>query len=425
MPNNVIDLFDVKELNYDDRSSMFTAVSEGNPPSVKKFPVYKDAKGADLLFKPLSRTKPFCTPLFAYAEVWWSYFINKYFDSATPVYKLAKCKHLEDYQPKSYEQGTLVNSYLKEGQEYISLSDYFKSHPEDMPKCMDGYINYCEKNYDYRELFDTKLFSENDSLGRQLAFKVLVSILIRDQNFHYENNGLIYENGQIVSLNPVMDSEFATIFFKADKPLVKWGILDIYDKSLNVESIPKFEEVDSDYLNNPPMEDWVEALSSVSRCSELYGMIVHEQDRQRVSFEEQCFFMRHYFEAEVVMSVQQKNIAFIAGRYPDLCQDFLKCLNSMYDDLENSSVVIRDENYVGTFSSGDWEVGYAKFKEHDVRKAYKIEKNLRRVSGLPEELKQNLLNDTRDSVLALTKVLEYYLRQVPRQHAVLGKKNTD
>ena len=44
-----------------------------------------------LIFKLRTRLKPFSTPLFAYAEVFWSKIINDYF-MAAPQYELAFCK---------------------------------------------------------------------------------------------------------------------------------------------------------------------------------------------------------------------------------------------------------------------------------------------------------------------------------------------
>ena len=44
-----------------------------------------------LIFKLLTRLKPFSTPLFAYAEVFWSKIINDYFMAASQ-YELAFCK---------------------------------------------------------------------------------------------------------------------------------------------------------------------------------------------------------------------------------------------------------------------------------------------------------------------------------------------
>ena len=41
----------------------------------KHFPVFEGG----MVFKPLTKSKPLSTPLFAYAEVFWSWVIDAYF----------------------------------------------------------------------------------------------------------------------------------------------------------------------------------------------------------------------------------------------------------------------------------------------------------------------------------------------------------
>ena len=70
--------YETVHFNYADRISNLTAEAVGVVKGEKHFPVYS----GNQIFKPLSKSKPFSTPLFAYAEVFWSNVINEYFVSA-------------------------------------------------------------------------------------------------------------------------------------------------------------------------------------------------------------------------------------------------------------------------------------------------------------------------------------------------------
>ena len=69
--------YETVHFNYADRIGNLTAEAVGVVKGEKHFPVYSGNR----IFKPLSKSKPFSTPLFAYAEVFWSNVINEYFVS--------------------------------------------------------------------------------------------------------------------------------------------------------------------------------------------------------------------------------------------------------------------------------------------------------------------------------------------------------
>ena len=71
-------IFDVLHYNYPDRIGNLQAEAVGVVKGEKHFPIYE----GNVIFKPLSKSKPFSTPLFAYAEVFWSGIIEKYFMAA-------------------------------------------------------------------------------------------------------------------------------------------------------------------------------------------------------------------------------------------------------------------------------------------------------------------------------------------------------
>ena len=60
--------YETVHFNYADRIGNLTAEAVGVVKGEKHFPVYSGNR----IFKPLSKSKPFSTPLFAYAEVFWS-----------------------------------------------------------------------------------------------------------------------------------------------------------------------------------------------------------------------------------------------------------------------------------------------------------------------------------------------------------------
>ena len=61
----------VNNYDYRNRSGNLTSEAQGKVKSKKYFPTFS-VDGKEIVFKPLSKTKPFTTPYFAYSEVFWS-----------------------------------------------------------------------------------------------------------------------------------------------------------------------------------------------------------------------------------------------------------------------------------------------------------------------------------------------------------------
>ena len=61
-----------KVYNYAERTGNLKAEAVGVVSGEKHFPVFEDR----MVFKPLTKSKPFSTPLFACAEVFWSWVID-------------------------------------------------------------------------------------------------------------------------------------------------------------------------------------------------------------------------------------------------------------------------------------------------------------------------------------------------------------
>jgi len=135
-------LFKVKEVNYIDRIDEIDKFSSGKVKSQKKFPIFLDDNEKRCIFKPLSPSKPYSNPTFAYSEVYWSYLINTFFDERAPKYELAICNDMpsKDSQEISNRKGVLVESYLKSNQHDVNLLEYYRANP-DKSVNIDEYIN--------------------------------------------------------------------------------------------------------------------------------------------------------------------------------------------------------------------------------------------------------------------------------------------
>ena len=205
--------FKITYLNYLDKIKELDKEAQGVVKSKKNFPVFLiDDK--EMVFKPLSKTKPYSTPYFAYSEVVWSTIINRYFDSKTPIYKLAICDNYDEDMKTKYHHGTIVNSLEMENRKILNLYEVLLKYKEEVIDF--NYINFCEVFYDFTKVLEAKIIEENEWIGEQLALQILLSILRLDQNYHYENPLFYEENGVILGLTPPIDHEFATSFMFLD-----------------------------------------------------------------------------------------------------------------------------------------------------------------------------------------------------------------
>lgn len=327
--------FDVIQLDYEDRLGNLDAKAHGVVKSNKNFPLFL-IDGKEVVFKPLSKTKPLSTPFFAYSEVFWSTIINNYFDSSAPIYKLAICSNYGDDFASKYHHGTIVDSLERPDCKLINLYQIFLKYNDDSINIKD-YINFCEKFYDYTKILDTRIMNDDRKLGEQLAYQVLLSILRLDQNYHYENP-LFYENGdQIVSIAPPIDYEFSTMFMYLDD--IKFNI-EKYQFALN-ELLLKRDE-------NDPFE--------ILRY-ETFGTI-------------------------------PKNIEKIVEKYPQVVSNFLKQLQVLISDLEKSGFKLEDHGYITPFNSSNYKIGHARFKIKDEAMALELEDML-----LQYKVDINYIND--------------------------------
>lgn len=111
-----------KKYKYSARSGNLKAEAVGVVKGEKHFPVFE----GDVVFKPLTKSKPLSTPLFAYAEVFWSWVIDAYFMPA-PQYRLAFCEGYEAEVEKYYDYGTVSPMIYNKGEHLLNLLEFFEN----------------------------------------------------------------------------------------------------------------------------------------------------------------------------------------------------------------------------------------------------------------------------------------------------------
>ena len=206
--------FQIYEHSYKDKKYILDVKSKGKVESTKYFPVFENYD-KEYIFKPLSKTKPLLTPLFAYSEVYWSYLINKYIDNSTPRYRIATCKGLSDEQKKYQDKGTIVANVLGKDEKLINLLELYRKYPDSTVN-IDDYTNYCEVQYNYEDILNSTFFEMRKDLRAKLCLQILCSVLRRDANYHYENVSFIEKDGKIVDIAPMIDMEFSEMFMYPD-----------------------------------------------------------------------------------------------------------------------------------------------------------------------------------------------------------------
>ncbi len=340
-------------LNYKDRNGNLNTVSSGEVKSTKFFPYYY-INERKYIFKPLSKTKPFSTPLYGYAEVFWSNVIHNYFDEDTPIYNLAICKGYEDEVENYRDQGTLVPSIVKKDEKLVNLLEFYRENKDEKVD-IDKYINYCGVFYDYTLILESDFVSNNKEVGEELARQILYSILRADSNYHYENVSFVYENNCFKKVAKPIDHEFSLYFSAPDYPLIHRFQLDSFLKTIDTEEIG------------------------------LDGFWPYLGAKKNIF----------------------KNIDYIVKHYPNVVEEFINKLDLFINDLENDRLVIPDnKDYFYPFSTFDHEWGIAKYKEHDEKREMVALEGIKPVSY--DEVKNNLDNISAEIVVG-SKVIRNHL----------------
>lgn len=342
------ELLEPIELDYENREGNLDVEAVGVVKSKKNFPVFI-VGDEEKIFKPLSKTKPLTTEMFSYAEVYWSYVINKYFDSRTPLYRLAKCHKIEE---KYYENGTLVRK-IGTGK-FTNLLEYFNMYPEDGVDIKD-YVNYCMIDYDYTKILHSNFVSSNRAVGEELSFQILLSILRMDQNFHYENINMDGDNGY--TLIPPIDFEFSTPFLYPENLKTRSFYMDKYFNHLTFPT-------DMHYA--------------------LRGVLGENFDP---------------------VSILVKNIYWIVKDYPDIVDRFMDSLDRFYQDIDEIDLS-DDYSFIGDVSSEYWMIGHARYKDKDLSKAEELEGQIKKIPVDKSELFELIKSDNKRICLRLKSIIK-------------------
>lgn len=351
-----LDIYDVKQLDYYSKDDLMEYQSLGVVRSKKLFPIY-----GNKIFKPLSKTKPLTTPLFAYSEVFWSYYINKYFEEKAPRYYLAKCDGIENEISKYYSIGTLVQKVTKEDEELANLLEYFRENPDNNVN-IDNYVNYCEKIYDYSDILKSKIFEERTDLRHSLEKQILLSILKRDENFHYENVSFIVKDNEILNLCPSLDSEFSLMFMYPDQQRKKVIQKCRYERSLNIP----FDKKGQEFI----IGEWLEDVS---------------------------------------WKVSLNNIIAIVKQDTEVIREFSNKLDLFIEDIEETDILFYNDDFFEGLNSDAWKIGHARYKDQNEEKAKELEKSIIYKSLDEKEFNINLKDDCLDSAKSLKFILQVLL----------------
>lgn len=331
--------FNVYSFDYNNRIRNLDIEAKGIVKSTKFFPVF-NIDNSEYIFKPLSKTKPFTTPLFGISEVFWSNIINKYFDSNTEIYKLGICNNIDN--PKYRKEGVFVKSLINNNQELINIYEYFNNNNDNNDNVnIKDYINYCGMFYDYTDIFKSNLFNNNE-LGEYLSLQVLLSILKADINYHYENVLLIKENNKY-KLASQIDHEFSLFFL---------------------------------YVDNNPMH--------LCNINSYYNILKLKEN-----------YIPYYLANSHNII---KNIDYICLNYKDVVIDFINKLDKFIIEFYNEEFIIPNSDYFYPFSSDDYKIGIERYKKNNEKEALKLEKNIiRKEIDLIEYsklIKQEILNNS-------------------------------
>lgn len=345
--------WNVYYFDYRNRTRNLNNQAQGVVKSNKFFPVFRE-NNQDIIFKPLSKTKPLSTPYFAYSEVFWSTIINRYFDDSTPIYRLAICEHIEDEFESKYHHGTIVNSIEKPNERLINLYELFRDNPDPKVNISD-YINYCEKFYSYSDIFDSNLIKENKVLAKSLAFQVLLSILKLDQNYHYENVLFRVSNNEVKALAPMIDHEFSTMFLYLDNLL----------------------------MNKARFDSALKSLTASKDTSDIISLL--------------------WYESFAVIS---KNLDVIVSEYKDVAATFLDRLRSFIMELNKEVILLENHNYLTPFNSNNYKIGHALYKDNNLPEANKLQKELEQYSPDIIDISSIIYEETLISSQTLAKEIE-------------------
>ena len=316
--------YKVRHYQYKNRIGNLKSEAVGVVSGEKHFPIFP----GNMIFKPLTKSKPFSTPLYAYAEVFWSTIINEYFMPA-PRYELAICEGYEAVNEKYLDYGTAVPMAYKEGESLLNLLEFFRKYPDEKVY-IDDYINYCQMFYDYTEILEADYFQQHRDIAKELAMQILVSVLKGDQNYHYENIAFVCDaSGKILRLAPMIDHEFSAYFMFPDSmPRHRFWLQELKRS-----------------IEGKPVEP------------DEYRSFPNERERRLMEKSAVCL---------------HRNLYYVKEHYPEVTAAFLGKLMRLKKDLQQekeSFFMQKAKDYPDYANSDAYLIGKARYKDHDEEKA--------------------------------------------------------
>lgn len=358
--------YNVYTYDYNLRDGSLDVEAKGKVKSKKYFPFFYE-DGKKMIFKPLSKTKPLLTPYFAYSELIWSHLLNAFFDKNIPVYHLAKCNGYEENEPKYHTYGIIVESINQDHERLVNLYEYFmKYFDEHVTNEIKEYINYCLVYYDYTFFFQSELFKNNKDIAAEVSRQILYSILRGDQNFHYENISFIYEGNTLKRVAPPIDHEFSSMFLYLDDEI----------SHLNIQG-KQIRELLNDQGKN------------MKQTIRIFIESLDEETKQKF-----------------LSSKSMRNIDTIVSVCPEIVESFLSSLNGMINYLISNPIFLENHDYLEPFSSSQYEVGIARYKDNNEVLAKELESNLELSNIGVEEVNHYLNQEIIDNADLLKKTLE-------------------
>lgn len=360
-------MFDtITELDYKDRSGNISVDTKAAGQSKKEFPFYI-FDGKKYIFKPLSKTKPNSTIMFTFSEVFSSYIARTYFEPNSPQYRLAICKGITELQPKAYEKGVIVPSYLEEGEKTLNLMEYLrnnlsKNNPindlviycfhngchvnsiqDDIykyslscdfaePSILNEYINYGMAIYNFFFMFNVEIFLDNKEYMNQLALQYLLSLLTRNHNFHYENFNFKTKDNRITGVVPPSDQEYSLMFIYPDQ--IEAHNLLVGSYKILLEELPFIKATIMKIAENSPetLEKFVEGLDQMINDLAIITIQFDNTSAFIEKMNSEAFFEHYYrykLSNELLAEISKRKFSH---RFEINVDDFFKQIIQEYID---------------------------------------------------------------------------------------------
>jgi len=172
----------------------------------------------------------------------------------------------------------------------------------------------------------SEVFIQRKDLSRRLGEMVLISMLTRNINFHYENVSFICENNKIIDLAPPIDHEFSTLSIMPDF------------RDANIAKQAAYDQI----MTELSPEDKLLSLKAFSK--EPLATITNNYNFSRNAY---------------------NNVSAIIKEQPEVAEEFINKLSKMRQYFIEQDIVFQDLNYIDEFNGKlDWMLHYYQKPDH-------------------------------------------------------------